>query len=1568
MQDNNEPRRDYLHDNKLFKQVDADDVELAYLLQNSHPASQETVERLVRLTADRLCQWIRISLFFQRAHTAPQISSIAKDIYTSAIRNVDQFIGQASIPAWLFALSYPILKHYKPSLHLGRLNEEESPGDEVLSHRAPEPGYLETLHGLPARLQGPVVLRYLFGFTLAEISNILGEPARLVHKQLVSARQRLLGDLASTHLGDQLQAYIDGLLDEDHDEIARLQQHLADCPECQEARAKLTDFEGSLRDEYTARYKFPVISDDELDGLVQSVLIEISQPEVQKKHRLSLRQTSWVAGFTLLFAVLAVVFIRLTPAEREFPPPQLTPTPQLPPVINLPPAITSANRGIGLPDLPQYIDPAFSSDGNWAVFASIKSNQNTGAFILSSIDIYDHSTNTIHAISESTATLRLPWKWWNLAPSISRDGSRIVYVSSNNDPSINGPACETADKHPCLDIFIYQRVSGTTRRITLAANGGAANGDSLAPTISADGKWVAFWSAANNLENNIDTTCQTGEMKITCLQIFMLNLEMGKIQQLPIRIIPGEPIFGVDRISLSADGRYLGFTITSSTRLELSPIGEADKITSTLNLNLAGGSSVSVQSLVNESEAAVYDREKGTYELENQTQDGTLGNGASSSPTLSADGRYVAFTSEASNLVAGDRNNAGDVFVRDRETGKIQLVSVDSSGKQGTGQSGSAFWREGYYSVNISEDGRYVVFESSGNDLGQRDNPSCDNTQTPGCHNLYVHDRNSGTTELVSSFPGGNLSIFPEISADGRWVSFMQTFYNCNPEQFFCTNVMLYDRQLGLISNLTNYNQESRTLNWSYLGNLELPWESWVTASAFSPDGKQLALGGYDSIIRIWQMPRNTTPIHKINPDATFEANKNDLFSALAFSTNGEWLAAGTARGELYIWGLSSDNLLYSLNLQSDPIKKLTFSPDGDHLVMTTLSEAWILKIDQGQLVTENEVSYGIKWVYAVDVSPKGDMVATARGDGTVWLQSLPSGKVIGRIGADTVTVGNLSFSPDGSMLATRSSTWNIYLWDIDPVGQDESRIHLISGFQSNGYTGALIISPDNKYLASTGMVGELTVWSIPDGQQFTISTSIPNGTIYGVVFSNVGEKLAVVFENQVALWGIPGSVSSTYFSNAETDFDTGSLILSTANDLPIFSKQEEKNVKIHNFYQLSGQLPPASVPTHLPNGFALQEGQQLINGGTVFKYTIADTQDISQSLYLYEYPIYGKDPLTMTVGTNATVVGLSMITPDGQIMGEYVQGDWLPSGSNTLDKGYPAFQWVNTFPSQRLRWEQNGLLIAIYYRVGGDPALTLERPALGNPFGVPYGILSMDDLVDIAEGMTSIWQIYISDETVLSYTVQAGDTCTGIADAMGSSIDVIIEQNKLNDNCDIFASQTLEVPVYYIVWQEVDFGCDGNTEKLEIIQSREPYREKTGFGLSLLQINQLGIYGRSWEYSVKAPEEQILQPKMINVGKCNYLLAFSIQGGDDPGFRVYKLQDGQMSLVLKDPGTPWDLPDAHTEILSIRVDSTSINPTTGFCTITARIYTWTGDNFALVSEETSPGGDCTSSQSVTQE
>jgi Tol biopolymer transport system component len=195
----------------------------------------------------------------------------------------------------------------------------------------------------------------------------------------------------------------------------------------------------------------------------------------------------------------------------------------------------------------------------------------------------------------------------------------------------------------------------------------------------------------------------------------------------------GDGSSGGGHISISADGRSVAFRSFAS--------------------NLVAGDTNGFLDVF------VHDRETGVTTRVSVDSSGAQGNEESEMPSISADGRFVAFHSLGSNLVAGDTNGFFDVFLHDRETGVTSRMSVDSSGLQGD---------NGSYNPSISADGRFVAFESDATNFVAGDS----NFTT----DVFVYEQATGGTERVSvnssGADGNDGSILPAISAHGGLVAF----------------------------------------------------------------------------------------------------------------------------------------------------------------------------------------------------------------------------------------------------------------------------------------------------------------------------------------------------------------------------------------------------------------------------------------------------------------------------------------------------------------------------------------------------------------------------------------------------------------------------------------------------------------------------------------------------------------------------------------------------------------------------------------------------------------------------
>lgn len=180
----------------------------------------------------------------------------------------------------------------------------------------------------------------------------------------------------------------------------------------------------------------------------------------------------------------------------------------------------------------------------------------------------------------------------------------------------------------------------------------------------------------------------------------------------------------------------------------------------------------------------VYDRQTGVTERVSVSSQGPEGNGDSLMPVLSSDGRFVVFMSYADNLVANDFNGVSDIFVRDRQTQVTERVSVSAQGIEGNGISAS---------TAVSGDGRFVAFASSANNLVSAD--------ANGAPDIFVRDRQNGTIERIPAATGETATgpFFPALSADGRFVAFASGDHLLPEDDDFNDDVYVYDRQTRVL-------------------------------------------------------------------------------------------------------------------------------------------------------------------------------------------------------------------------------------------------------------------------------------------------------------------------------------------------------------------------------------------------------------------------------------------------------------------------------------------------------------------------------------------------------------------------------------------------------------------------------------------------------------------------------------------------------------------------------------------------------------------------------------------------
>ena len=290
------------------------------------------------------------------------------------------------------------------------------------------------------------------------------------------------------------------------------------------------------------------------------------------------------------------------------------------------------------------------------------------------------------------------------------------------------------DTNGAADIFLLDLQTGTTTRVSVSSTGTQGDGDCLDPAFSLDGAVIAFFAYATNLAPG-DTNGLS--------DIYVHDVQAGTTIRASVG--PGGVLSnGVSRYpALSGDGRYVAFESTAT--------------------NLVAGDTNGVRDMF------VHDLQTGTTVRASVSASGQEADGTSLDAFLSPDGRYVAFESTATNLVSGDTNGMSDVFVKDLVTGAIVRVSTDSAGVEGNGPS---------HDPSLSDLGAIVCFSSEASNLVPGD--------ANGYEDVFVHDMATGVTERVSvSTAGiqGHIGAYEAaISADGLFVTYYSRASNLVPD------------------------------------------------------------------------------------------------------------------------------------------------------------------------------------------------------------------------------------------------------------------------------------------------------------------------------------------------------------------------------------------------------------------------------------------------------------------------------------------------------------------------------------------------------------------------------------------------------------------------------------------------------------------------------------------------------------------------------------------------------------------------------------------------------------------
>ena len=361
---------------------------------------------------------------------------------------------------------------------------------------------------------------------------------------------------------------------------------------------------------------------------------------------------------------------------------------------------------------------------------------------------------------------------YSCCPSMTPDARFVSFTSANFN-------LVGADSNWALDVFVKDTQTGETSRVSVGPSERQTDLNSYQSAISADGRFVAFESAATNLVN-FDTN--------SSIDIFVRDRQRLLTSRVSVAGTGEQGGCRSSSPAISGDGRFVAFESCSSNLVPEDANNVCDN----------NGDGIVAE---NCPDVFIHDRDAdgdGIYDepgaiattIASVATGGAQGNDLSALPAISGDGRYVGFFSYAYNLVPDDTNNAGDVFVHDRVLGITSRVSVDSAGNQSNGYS---------FSITLNSDGRFAAFYSYASNLVSGDT----NTHP----DVFVHDSQTGETTRVSvdsaggqGDDGSGYCCYPiSMSANGQFVAF-QSYASNLAAHFAYTplRILVHDRGTGI--------------------------------------------------------------------------------------------------------------------------------------------------------------------------------------------------------------------------------------------------------------------------------------------------------------------------------------------------------------------------------------------------------------------------------------------------------------------------------------------------------------------------------------------------------------------------------------------------------------------------------------------------------------------------------------------------------------------------------------------------------------------------------------------------
>ncbi len=1092
---------------------DYQEHEFALWLENTEPGNHDVHQSLIERYAPEIFNLARGFLSKYRSIPVREedLLLVVQRTFDLAIEDLPSFQGQESVRSWLFRATIQAIRKTRLQLacqnmkRFWRHSSHEVSKQEL--HQSLDSNLERLWEGvqtLEEKSRIIAFLRYVHRLTLPEIACALEEEEIRIHEWLVRIRNELLdvqlADVEKISSHGDFQLRIQAFMDWGHDEFisqnllstnTQLSAHLDNCVSCRNYLNRLSELEVRLTQALSLGRLTPVMSRDSIRGVLPLHTTRLKIPphlEMQLNKAMTIsKELAWLGSVLLIVFSLAWYFTKQD-TEDEKSPLQValdtipTPIPASAEVMRTAPRPNMTLSG--LTESIQIMNPVLSADGHTVAYELLTRKLVNGLLETSSqVKVYYLDSRRIETVSPPIGDT--PENEMSLHPSISADGRWVAFMStSSNLADGNYHRCIWDNEETnCFDIFIKNLLTGEIKRIDTTSKNHEAVSHRVLPALSPDGLWVVFWSYTIDHMPESDSGCIPLDQSLACWDIYIFDLRNEETIRVPIGR-SGKPSEwpSDDFLSVSGDGRWLTLTLLAG-----------DAIAEELNLE-------------NNREVYLYDRILKTFETVNLSTNGAPGDGDSYNSSLTPDGRFIVFTSEADNLVHGDHNQSADVFLRDRLKSSTERISVSGDGHEGNDSSG--VFPEDFVSWGtrntLSADGRFVTFFSTSDNLGENSSTSCRSGVWFPCSLIYVRDRQLEITKsVIKEQPLNAFYVYPHISSDGRWISLVHLDLEC-PRKPICSVLLLNDQQTRQTTQFMNPIKVGSSANEQLLDNstyLESP-NGRVNHLDFSPDGKLLAAGDDDGSISVWNVKDNNL-VYRLE-------DHNLPVSSVAFSPDGKLLATGSYDGKVFINRAEDGAQLYYLTGNGRPIVSLTFSPDGENLSVGASGGAWNLEAAEKTFSTLAYYEYPGNQVNQIVFSPDGRLTAHALSDTTVWLRRTSDGEVLARLSGSGSKVLSVTFSPDGNYLASGSAEGRVDLWKIEAQDESTWSYNNVLTLMHTSWVGDLDFSPDGKVLAVASLGSSVCLWRIPSGELISTSLGTTWDSALSLEYTPDGKSLAV--------------------------------------------------------------------------------------------------------------------------------------------------------------------------------------------------------------------------------------------------------------------------------------------------------------------------------------------------------------------------------------------------------------------------------------------------------------------------